>query len=402
MKKPKSNVPKPKLWLYYPICWLCCLLSKLCFGLKITGREQLPKDGPLLVLVSHQGMMDFLFTFAALRGRKAQFVATQRQFRNKVLRWFYTRMGVIPKLQFKTDARCVMNILRVLKNEGTIVLYPAGQTSMWGIPGNVAPSIAHLAKKAGAPVLTVSLRGGFFSAPRFGGLRFGKSEARMELTFTPEQLKALPESEIYRVLQDKLYYDEYQWQEETGALFRGKNLAEGYDQMLICCPKCGKTGTWESRGDAVTCTACGNSGVLGRDLHMRPAKAGDRVFPTLKEWYAWQEEQVIERVETPDFVMEEPVVCRAFDEETGTYRDAGEGVLRLDGEAIGYHGTYDGEAVALVVHHAHLPGLSADPGKYVEIAFEEQGLLRFMTDSKYAVAFMKLAQEYLYRQTIME
>ena len=32
-------------------------------------------------------------------------------------------------------------------------------------------------------------------------------------------IKALPESEIYRILQDRLYYDEYQWQEETGALY---------------------------------------------------------------------------------------------------------------------------------------------------------------------------------------
>ena len=400
MNKPKSNVPKPKLWLYYPVYWVCCLLSRVLFGLRITGRDCLPKEGPLLVLVSHQGMMDFMLTFAAMKGRRAQFVATQRQFRNKVLRWFYTRLGVIPKLQFKTDARCVMNILRVLKGGGTIVLYPAGQTSMWGIPGNIAPSMAHLVKKAGVPVCTVGLRGGFFTAPRFGGLRFGRTEARLELTFTAEQLKALPESEIYRILQEKLYYDEYAWQEETGALFKGKNLAEGYDQMLICCPKCGRTGTWKSEGDSVRCTACGNSGVLGRDLHMRPGKEGDKVFPTLKEWYAWQEAQVIAAVEQPDFSMEEPVVCRAYDEETAAYRDTGQGVLKLDRESIRYEGSYDGQQVCLAVRHAHLPGLSAAPGKYVEIAHEEYGLLRYMTENKYAVAFMKLAQEYLYRQTL--
>ena len=63
--------------------------------------------------------------FAAIKGRMAQFVATQRQFRNPKLHWLYVRLGVIPKMQFHTDPRCVMNILRVLKNGGAIVLSPA-------------------------------------------------------------------------------------------------------------------------------------------------------------------------------------------------------------------------------------------------------------------------------------
>ena len=184
-------------------------------------------EGPLLVLATHQGMMDFLLAFAALRGRKAQFVATMRQFRNPKLHWFYVRMGVIPKVQFATDPRCVMNILRVLKGGGTVVIFPAGQTSMWGVPGNISPAMAHLVKKAGVPVCTLGLRGGFFAAPRFGGLRFGPTEARLDLTFTPDQLKGLSEEEIFATLQDKLDFNEYDWQKETGATFKGSHSIDG-------------------------------------------------------------------------------------------------------------------------------------------------------------------------------
>ena len=185
MKKRKNTVPKPQNWLYVPVRWLCCLIARAAFGLRVTGRENLPPKGPLLVLATHQGMMDFMLAFAALKGRKAQFVATQRQFRNPKLHWLYVRLGVIPKVQFHTDPRCVMNIFRVLREGGTVVLFPAGQTSMWGVPGAIAPSIAHLVKKAGATVCTLGLRGGFFTAPRFGGLHFGRTEARLERAFTP-------------------------------------------------------------------------------------------------------------------------------------------------------------------------------------------------------------------------
>lgn len=400
MEKRKSSAPKPKAWLYFLIFWLCRLLAKVLFRLKITGQKSLPKEGPLLVLATHQGMMDFLLAFAALKGRKAQFVATMRQFRNPRLNWFYVRMGVIPKVQFHADPRCVMNILRVLKGGGTVVIFPAGQTSMWGVPGNISPAMAHLVKKAGVPVCTMGLRGGFFTAPRFGGLRFGRTEARLDLTFTPEQLKGLSEEEIFTTLREKLDFNEYDWQKETGATFRGKNLAHGYDQMLLYCPRCGGVGTWHSEEDTVRCTACGNTGRIGRDMRMLPAGEEDRVFETLPQWYRWQEAQVVADIQKPDFLLEEPVTCRIFNEEAFSYEDAGEGVLRLDREGIRYEGTYQGEAVCLSVRHVNLPGLSAEPGVYVELYHEGYGLLRYVPRSKPVVARMKLAQEYLYRQTI--
>ena len=148
MKKPKSKTPKPQRWLYCLARGFCCAVSKLLFRLQITGADSLPKEGPVLFLCNHQGMMDFLLVFAAIKGRMAQFVATQRQFRNPKLHWLYVRLGVIPKMQFHTDPRCVMNILRVLKNGGAIVLFPTGQTAMWGVPGNMDPSIAHLVKRS--------------------------------------------------------------------------------------------------------------------------------------------------------------------------------------------------------------------------------------------------------------
>ena len=400
MEKRKISTPKPQAWLYVLVRWLCCLLSKVLFRLKVTGRKSLPKEGPLLVMASHQGMMDFMLAFAAIKGRKAQFVATMRQFRNPRLHWFYVRMGVIPKVQFHTDPRCVMNILRVLKGGGTVVIFPAGQTSMWGVPGNIAPAIAHLVKKAGVPVCTLGLRGGFFTAPRFGGLRFGRTEARLDMTFTPDQLKALSEEEIFRTLQDKLYFNEYDWQKETGATFKGKNLALGYDQLLLYCPKCGGVGTWKSEGDTVRCTACGNAGYIGSDMRMLPAGEGDKVFETLTQWYQWQEEQVVADIQKPDFLLEEHVTCRMFNDTDFTYRDAGTGRLLLDREGIRYEGTIDGEEVCLAIRHAHLPGLSAEPGVYVELYHEGYGLLRYVPRTKPVVAQMKMAQEYLYRQTI--
>ncbi len=400
MKKKVSSTPRVQKWLYLPLQWACVLMAKLFFGLKVTGRENLPKRGPLLIMASHQGMLDFLLVVAALRGRTPQFVATQRQFRNPKLHPLYVRLGVIPKVQFRSDPRCVMHILRVLKGGGSVALFPAGQTSAWGVPGNISPAMARLVKKAGVPVCTVSLRGGFFTAPRMGGLRYGRTEARLELAFTPEELKELSEQAVYERLRDKLDFNEYTWQEQTGVTFKGKELATGYDQLLIHCPKCGGVGTWRVAGDSVRCHNCGNAGFVGADMHLHPKGEGDKLFATLPEWYTWQEDLLTKELEDPNFLLEEPVVCRAFEEERFDYREAGSGVLKLDRQEIWYEGTFDDQPVRLAIRHENLPGLSAEPGVYVELFHEGYGLLRYAPQGKATVARMKLAQEYLYRQTI--
>ncbi len=400
MKKTELAVPKPKVWLYYPLRGACRLLARGAFRLKVTGRKALPRKGPLLVMATHQGMLDPIFVFAALRRKGVHFVATQRQFRNPTLRWVYQRMGAIPKTQFRSDPRCVMRILRVLRGGDTVVVFPTGQTCTDGTPGAISPAMARLVKKAGVPVCTVGLRGAFFTAPRYGGLRFGRTEARLEMAFTPEQLRDMSESQIYEALCRKLTFDEYEWQASTGARFRGKDLTRGYEELLVCCPKCGGVDCWQSEGNTVTCTLCGNKGIVGRDMRMRPAGEGDRVFETLTQWQQWQEEQLARGLEAPDFLLEEPVTAMAYDEETQQYRQAGQGLLRLDSREIRFEGRLDGKEECLAIPHSLLPGLSCQPGVYVELYHEGYGLMHYVPADHRVVGRMKILQEHLYRQSL--
>jgi len=68
VEKRKSSAPKPKAWLYFLIFWLCRLLAKVLFRLKITGQKSMPKEGPLLVLPTHRGMMGSVRVFYSLGG----------------------------------------------------------------------------------------------------------------------------------------------------------------------------------------------------------------------------------------------------------------------------------------------------------------------------------------------
>src|SRR5699024_11538165 len=72
------------------------------------------------------------------------------------------RSSDLPKVQFTADPRCIASILRTLRAGGAVCLYPAGQTSMTGRPGEVGPAIARLVRKCGVSVAFLQLHGGFF------------------------------------------------------------------------------------------------------------------------------------------------------------------------------------------------------------------------------------------------
>ena len=396
----KKAVKKPAGWLYVPLRALSTLVCKVIFRLRVTGADAIPGEGPLLVLSSHQGMIDFLVLLAAFPRRRIHFVATERQFRNPKLHWAYKRLGLIPKIQFRTDPRCTMGILRVLRAGGTVGIFPAGQTSMCGVPTGIDPVIAHLIKRTGVSVCTVSLRGCFFTFPRFAKwFTRGKTEANVELTFSPDRLDALSEDEIYRALCARLDFDEFAWQAASGARFPGKKRAEGYDKVLFRCPVCGEKGTLRAQGNGIRCLSCGAAGTVEED--MRITSEGSKPLPsTLKDWFLQQERALTCALRDPAFRLAARVRCQLFEPDSFTWRDAGEGILSLSRDTLRYDGTFAGEPAALALSNRNLTGCTGAPGEFIELYYEGQGLLRYRpADQKdgWILSAIKTGQEALHR-----
>ena len=400
---PSFKVPKrPAGWLYLPLAWLSRLACRVIFGLKITGRERIPKEGPLLVLCAHQGMIDFLMVIAALGGRRVQFVATERQFRNPKLHWAFRRLGMIPKVQFHTDPRCTMGILRTLRAGGTVGIFPAGQTSLCGVPTQMDPVIARLVKRAGVPVCTVALHGGFLTFSRFAPwFSRGRTEADLALTFTPGQLEALSEEEIFRTLQVRLDFDDYAWQQRTGARFAGRRRAEGYQKVLFRCPACQREGTIRSRGNRVNCAACGAAGQVGDDMRIAPLEGKSPLPQTLKEWFFRQEHALAAAARDPAFRIAARVRCQLFERRSFAWKDVGEGVLCLSRESLCFEAIIQGSPAALPLRNESLTGCSGAPGEYIELYHEGRGLMRYRPldpGEGWILTAIKTGQELIHRR----
>lgn len=395
--KPEKyrKIREPARLLYSAAAGVAGAFLRLVCGLRVERRGEIPQKGPLLVLCSHQGLSDFAVTAAALLPRRLHFVCSESFFRRPLLAPLLHAMGVIPKVQFHADPRCIVSVLRVLKAGGAVCLYPAGQTSMQGRPGAVSDAVVRLIRKSGADVAALQLHGGFFTRSRFAkGLNRGRIDARLGMLFTAEQLSGLTDGEVYAAVCRAIDYDEYRWQRETGARFYSGHRARGYQNILCLCPRCGARYTYRVRGGRVCCAHCGNGGEVGADMRLH-ADAGSVLPETLPQWVDMLRRDWEGRLRAGNFGMKSAARCRRWDGR-GFVPD-GEGEIALDEREFCY--TPRGGQPVRVPNRA-LAGMRCVPGAYLELEAGEQGTLRLYPAEGRSVAEWKLAQEYLHGRAL--
>ena len=378
--KKSSGMPEPG-FLYRPGCGLLRGFLNLTAGLQVTGLQEIPAEGPVLLLMSHHGMTDFAAA-AASCPRPIHFVATEHYFRGRITGKLLRHVAAIPKIQFHPDPRCIMSILRTLRAGRVVGIFPAGQTSVTGRPAPISPAIARLARKAGAAIVTLQFPGSYFLYSRFSGYHPGPMAAHYNLLYTAEQCAAMSEEALYGAICDALDYDEFAHLARTGGQYRGK-LADGYEKMLWLCPACGALHTIETRGKTLRCTACGAAGTLGGDMRIR----SDRFPETFQAWYEGPQQRWLEDNAAP---IETDVQLQLYN---GTqFVPAGSGRVTLTPETLTCSGTLEGKPWSISVENARQEGLFAVFGRFFELYDSEKGPVRFYPAVPSAVSLVRQAQ----------
>ena len=128
-------------------------LLRVLFRVKITGRENFPKIGPLLVVGNHTAAMEavLLNIFSPWQIEMLSAADTPAE---PITEFVADLYGVIPLHRGSYDRAALDNALDVLAQNGVIGLFPEGGIWQEG-KKKALPGIAWLSYRSGAPVLPI-------------------------------------------------------------------------------------------------------------------------------------------------------------------------------------------------------------------------------------------------------
>ncbi len=141
---------------------LSWLLLKAFFRFKVTGRERIPMEGPLVVVANHESFLDpFAIGVALMKRPPAAFLAAPWLYDKPIAGSFSRRVGTIPAYGDGKEVTALRESIRILQRGGTVALFPQGGIARDGIAGGAA----FMALKAQAPLLPMRVTGASKALP---------------------------------------------------------------------------------------------------------------------------------------------------------------------------------------------------------------------------------------------
>lgn len=156
-------------WARYPLYMTCKHLSlaliTLLYRLRAYGKENIPRDGALIV-ANHQSLMDPPILGVHVRGQYHP-LARRTLFDVPILGPLISNLNAIPVSQDGTpDRRAIQTCIERLRGGGVVAIYPEGSRTPDGEIHPFATGAALIARRGGKPVVPAAIHGAFEVWPR--------------------------------------------------------------------------------------------------------------------------------------------------------------------------------------------------------------------------------------------
>lgn len=143
--------------------WLTCRVVygtyyRIACGLKITGRENVPKKKFFIVASNHVSAIDPFIVVDAI-GRHVAYMAKQELFEQPVARFFLDLLGAFAVNRGKLSVSTIKTAHGIKQTNWVLGLFPQGTREINGNMDNISRGFAGLAKTLKCDILPVGIVG---------------------------------------------------------------------------------------------------------------------------------------------------------------------------------------------------------------------------------------------------
>ena len=184
-----------RLW-YQFLRWLIYLAGMLAYGVRYSGRKNIPKTGAVLVVSNHQSHFDPPLIGAGCT-RRMNYLARETLFRFAPLGWLIHSLDAIPIDRDGLGLNGIKESLRRLKRGEMVLIFPEGTRTRDGEMAPFRPGFTVLAARSKAWILPVAIEGAFDAWPRSRKLpRRGTIHVLYGEPIPPEEVASCDEREL--------------------------------------------------------------------------------------------------------------------------------------------------------------------------------------------------------------
>jgi len=135
---------------------------KLMFpGSKVTGAENVPDEGGVIICSNHIHWNDCLYLAAKIRNRRITYLSKAEAMSNRFTKWLLGEkgLGAISVNRGESDLAAMRLCLQTVKDGETLGIFPQGTRSKDNTPTPMLNGVSMIAMRANAPIIPIYIDG---------------------------------------------------------------------------------------------------------------------------------------------------------------------------------------------------------------------------------------------------